>query len=67
MPTEEFCNEDKEFICSSEATCPYCGHKDQDSWEIQEVEEDTESTCGNCDKTYNVRKEIYVSFVSWKK
>jgi transcription elongation factor Elf1 len=47
------------------ATCPYCGHKDKDSWELPGKDEEvTETECGECGKSYNVRREIMVEYIS---
>lgn len=47
---------DTRFDCNlnDEAKCPYCGHDETDSWELDRDEECTTNTCGACDKEYNV-------------
>lgn len=44
-------------------TCPYCGYKDQDSWEV------TESgiiTCGECNKDFFTERNVFVYYSSFK-
>ena len=42
-----------------QATCPYCGYKEKDSWEISQS---GEFTCNNCDKTYWVEVQTDVRY-----
>jgi DNA-directed RNA polymerase subunit RPC12/RpoP len=44
------------------ATCPWCGHKDRDSWEL----EDGEYECGECGKSYEVYREVEVTYSTSK-
>jgi hypothetical protein len=41
-------------------TCPYCGWKDIDSWEFGEDE--GISTCGTCEKEFNVTRNIKIIY-----
>lgn len=44
--------------CSQdEIVCCYCGHRNIDSWEY--TEDNTEYTCGACEKTMEL--EVYIS------
>ena len=44
------------------AICPWCGHEDLDSWEL----EDGEYDCGTCDKPYIVERCVDVSYTTTK-
>jgi DNA-directed RNA polymerase subunit RPC12/RpoP len=44
-------------------TCPYCGWKDSDSWEMTES---GEVECGKCENEFYVEREIDVSYTSRK-
>jgi len=44
--------------------CPYCDHEDTDSWELEEDE--SEWTCGSCDETFNVTRDISVTYSTSK-
>jgi len=52
---------------TSEVVCPYCGHKQSDTWELTggDDEEDTVN-CGKCEKEFGYRTEITIDFTSWK-
>ena len=52
-----------EYFRESEITCPYCKHKDQDSWEM---EESGEVECGSCEKEFYVEREVDVKYTSSK-
>ena len=45
--------------------CPYCNYEDQDSWEFTEDEE-TQVTCGRCEKDFNVSRQIEVTYSTSK-
>lgn len=50
-------------------TCPYCGHKDRDSWEVDfgpGIEGDTTVECGSCSKEFFVSRHIEVTYFSRK-
>lgn len=55
------------FDCDStdNATCPYCGYQDKDSWEIDNNSD--ENQCGRCDKIYLIEIENHRYFTSSKK
>ena len=55
----------KEYDCTltSEAICPFCGYENSDSWEMEDREE-VECECGG---TYNVVRDIDVSYSSYPK
>ena len=56
----------KEGKGSSEedAICPYCGEYQGDSWEYDD--ELDEVLCNNCDKRFGFKKEISVTYKTWK-
>ncbi len=43
--------------------CPYCGCKDDDSWEITES---GEYTCGHCESDYFVERNVEVTYSTSK-
>ena len=46
-----------------EITCPYCGYKEADSWEMQ----DSGNTfCGSCEKEFFVEIETEIKYTSSK-
>lgn len=49
--------------------CPYCGHKDRDSWEVDfgGMEGDTDVNCGACGEEFHASRSVSVSYSSWKK
>jgi ribosomal protein L32 len=52
------------------AICPYCGHEDQDSWEIDlgvGIEGDGEMDCQDCGETYRVSRSCDVTYTTKKK
>jgi len=54
---------------TSYAICPYCGHRDLDSWEIEMPgdpggEGTTEVSCGACGKEYIVERLIDVRYTT---
>lgn len=49
----------------NEIVCPYCQHKDGDSWEAGfKYDGDTweDYTCGSCDKQFHVTYHLEVSY-----
>jgi transcription elongation factor Elf1 len=42
--------------------CPYCDHEDENSWEFQE--DSAIHACGNCEKEFNVTREIEVTYTT---
>jgi DNA-directed RNA polymerase subunit RPC12/RpoP len=51
-----------------DATCPYCGYANHDSWELPfDGEEDIETDCHKCEKTYVVSRSIDITYCSHKK
>ncbi len=48
---------------TSEITCPYCGWEDEDSWAL---EESGEVTCGECEKKFNVDREVEITYSTSK-
>lgn len=46
----------------NELTCPYCGYKDGDSWELSD--EDEEHECGRCGGIMSYQREITVEYNS---
>lgn len=49
-------------------TCPYCGHIDRDSWEIDfdGMEGDTEIQCGTCDENFLASRIVTVTYCTRK-
>ena len=54
--------EGRERLHMDRITCPYCGHQDQDSWEM--TEESSEDDCGRCGGRFLVSMYIQVSYTS---
>jgi len=61
----------KEFINSYEweelktalednATCPYCGHIEINSWEL--CGDDGTNICGRCEKEYNFTRNVEITY-----
>lgn len=53
-----------------EVTCPYCGWKNRDSWELRPEQDETfEYECGNddCGKNFDVSVNIDVTYSSRRK
>ena len=48
-----------------EITCPYCGYKEEDSWDY--AERDNEYTCGECDKECELDVIIQFSYCTEKR
>ena len=50
----------------AEITCPYCGYKETDSWELTgEQEEISDVFCGSCEKEYKMMTMIDISYTTW--
>jgi hypothetical protein len=48
-----------------EPTCPACGHKERDAWEIDfggGMEGDTEVQCGACDVVYFCSRSVSIYY-----
>lgn len=54
-----------ENINADQITCPYCGWVDNDSWEFVSDEEET-MECPDCEKTFNVSRQLEVSYITSK-
>ena len=52
-----------ETMRENEATCPYCGWKDRDSWELSE---EGEIQCGSCEKDFYFTSEVERYFTTYK-
>ena len=51
-----------------EIVCPYCGYEYIDSWEInQDSTFWEEEECPECDKVFEVERNIEVTYVTYKK
>lgn len=48
--------------CENEMTCPYCGYRDIDSWELQDSEDEHE--CGRCGATISYARIVTVEYSS---
>ena len=51
------------------AVCPYCGHVDQRSWEIDcgpGLDGSTETSCGSCGKVYFVERRVTIYYTTRK-
>ncbi len=51
---------------TDEIVCPHCGEQFTDSWEYGDAEDIGDVECGECDKTFYVRREIDISYTSEK-
>lgn len=50
-------------------TCPYCGYKDEDSWETAEGltdGQDSDTECGNCGKRFDFSVHIEITYSSYR-
>lgn len=50
---------------TSQIVCPYCGYEDRDSWELNDDSGETE--CGECEMTFNYRRNVSVTYSTTKK
>ncbi|SRR3972149_1020349 len=46
---------------TNQIICPYCGHEDDESWNLEE-EGETQKTCESCEKEFNVEKEVSITY-----
>jgi len=47
--------------------CPYCGHEDQDSWEVMSGEEDLGIiNCGMCEEEFVATRNISITYCTEK-
>ena len=55
-----------EIVCryTNEIVCPYCGYKFHDSWDYGSQDECFEVDCGECEKTFDVYRDISVTYCS---
>lgn len=53
--------EDEE--CEDKVTCPYCGYTDEDSWELEE--DDDEHECGRCGAIMSFQRVVTVEYNSY--
>lgn len=48
---------------TTEIVCPYCGHKDRDSWEWNDGHEgDGTSECGECEREFRVSRHVMIRY-----
>lgn len=50
---------------TDEPMCPYCGHVEEDAWEIDfgpGIEGDTETSCNECGRNYQVSRTCTVYY-----
>jgi len=56
-----------EYTYTDMIICPYCGHKDRDSWEWGDGEEgDGDTECGSCDLEFSVSRHVSIHYSSRK-
>jgi hypothetical protein len=51
-----------EVNCSTNITCPHCGHEDRDSWEASDSDDARE--CGSCNSVFSYEREVEVTYSS---
>lgn len=51
-----------DVLYADKVTCPYCGHKETDSWEY----EDGEYECGTCGRSYVVELSVTVTYSTYE-
>jgi hypothetical protein len=59
----------KEIDCSytDEVVCPYCGHKDSESYEyFQRSSDSVTISCNECDKVFRAHQEVSVDYSTEK-
>lgn len=56
------------IVCmlTDEIVCPHCGNEFSDSWEYGDREDIGDVECGECEKTFYVRRVIDISYTSEK-
>lgn len=52
-----------ETMREHEATCPYCGWKERDSWEL---DDEGELACGSCGREFYYSSEVERYFSTYK-
>lgn len=55
------------YTYAKNVTCPYCGHVDTDSWELDfglSSDEEILAECGACEETFKVARTIEVTYSS---
>lgn len=56
-----------DHVFAETIVCPFCGWKDNDSWEWLNGEEgDGESECGECEKPFAVSRHVTVAYSTQK-
>jgi len=45
-------------------TCPHCGRKEEDSWEVND--DNGEMECGECDKKFSYERIVDVTYTTRK-
>lgn len=53
--------DEMDYFRTNEITCPYCGWKDRDSWELTDS---GEVICSKCEKEFHVEREVDVKYTS---
>lgn len=57
-----------DYTQENEITCPYCGDKNIDSWEVGEDVNDGDlglQECGNCEKKFTVSRNMKITYTSY--
>ena len=58
--------EDIDHDYTKEIVCPYCGHEQSDSWEIMGNDEDGETDCDECEKSFRWSAHIDITYCTEK-
>ena len=58
----ELIQEPENVLDEDQMTCPYCGHKDTDSWELPDSYD--EFNCGQCRAVISFEREVTVKYNS---
>lgn len=56
-------------IAQDQPTCPYCGHRERDAWEIDfgpGCDGEAIVPCGRCDREYLVYRDCHITYNSHK-
>lgn len=57
---------DIDHMFTEEITCPYCGAKEADSWEILPHESDLGYLkCHKCGRKYSAQREVAITYVTY--
>jgi transcription elongation factor Elf1 len=57
----------EEYDYENDITCPYCGYKDRDSWEVMSGEEDLGVIeCGHCCKEFEAFRNVSITYTTKK-